>query len=268
LPAGTSIGYRSSGTVDFPAGTIIIKNFSSFDGSGNEKRIETRLLVLDPYDNEWKVMTYLWNDAQTDAVKYIIGKKLSIQVKDEDGILITTNYKVPNTNDCKGCHTHNAVITPIGPKIRALNFTPSFLSVNQLQDWANKGYLTGLPGSGVPQLPVWDDAVNFTLNERARAYLDMNCAHCHSEGGPASYTGYWLDYSVTDSTKLGIRKIPIAAGPGSGTLTYDVYPGHADSSIVIYRMNSTAAGIAMPEIARSVVHEKGVQLIREWIDSL
>ena len=268
LPEGETIGYKASGIVDFPAGTIIIKNFSSEDLSGGEKRLETRLLVLDPYDNEWKVMVYLWNDGQTEAVKHITGKSMAITVKDEDGISINTNYKVPNTNDCKSCHTNAAVITPIGPKIRSLNFTPSFSSNNQLQDWVSMGMLTGLPASGVPELPKWDDEVNFTLNERARAYLDMNCAHCHTNGGSASYTGYWLDYNQTDSTKLGVRKIPIAAGPGSGTLKYDVVPGKADSSIAIFRMSSTAPGIAMPELARSVVHEKGVELIRAWINSL
>lgn len=268
MPAGTSMAYRSSGVVDFPAGTIIIKNFSSLDGSGNEKRLETRLLVLDPYDNKWKVMAYLWNDAQTEAVRHIVGKNMTIEVKDEDGTPLTVNYKMPNTNDCKGCHTNNALVTPIGPKIRALNYTPSFSSQNQLQDWSAKGLLTGLPSSGIPILPEWDDPSNFDLNGRARAYMDMNCAHCHSEGGPASYTGYWLDYDQTDSVKLGVRKVPVAAGPGSGSLKYDVYPGHADSSITIYRMNSTVTGIAMPEIGRSVIHEKGVELIRAWIESL
>jgi uncharacterized repeat protein (TIGR03806 family) len=268
LPEGKSIGYRPDGIVDFPAGTIIVKNFSSVYPAGGEERLETRLLVLDPYDNKWKVMAYLWNDAQTEAVKHISGKNLSISVRDEDGILINTNYKVPNTNDCKSCHTNNSNVIPIGPKIRSLNFTPSFSAVNQLEDWSSKGVLTGLPASGVPVLPAWDDEVNFTLNERARAYLDMNCAHCHMDGGPAAYTGYWLDFGVTDSTKLGIRKIPIAAGPGSGPLKYDVVPGKPDSSIVIYRMNSTMPAIAMPEIARSIVHEKGVELIREWISSL
>jgi len=268
LPDGESISYKATGILDFPAGTVIIKNFSSEAPSGGEKRLETRLLVLDPYDNEWKVMVYLWNDGQTEAVKHITGKTMAITVKDEDGTSINTNYKVPNTNDCKGCHTNASVITPIGPKIRSLNFTPSFSSNNQLQDWVATGMLTGLPASGVPELPVWDDEVNFSLNERARAYLDMNCAHCHTNGGSASYTGYWLDYNETDSTKLGVRKIPIAAGPGSGTLKYDVVPGKADSSIIIFRMNSTSTGIAMPEIARSVVHVKGVELIREWINSL
>jgi uncharacterized repeat protein (TIGR03806 family) len=268
LPDDETIQYKTPGIVDFPAGTIIIKTFSSVGVSGGEKRLETRLLVLDPYDNEWKVMVYLWNDAETDALKHITGKTIAITVEDENGLLINTNYKVPNTNDCKNCHTNTGVVTPIGPKIRSLNFTPSFSSTNQLQSWVAQGILTNLPSSGVPILPNWDNPVDFSLDERARAYLDMNCAHCHTNGGAAYYTGFWLDYDETDSTKLGIRKIPIAAGPGSGTLTYDVVSGHADSSIVIFRMESTTPGITMPEIAKSIVHEKGVELIREWINSL
>lgn len=268
LPEGKTIGYKADGIVDFPAGTIIIKNFSSVYPDGSERRLETRLLVLDPFDNKWKVMNYLWNEAQTEAVKHIRGENLTISVKDEAGKLINVNYKVPNTNDCKSCHNNNGEILPIGPKIRSLNFTPSFSSKNQLEDWSAKGKLTGLPSSGVPKLPDWSDKVNFTLDERARAYLDMNCAHCHKEGGPAAYTGYWVDYAVTDSFKLGIYKSPIAAGPGSGPFKYDVVPGKPDSSIVIYRMNSTKPAIAMPETARSIVHEKGVELIREWISSL
>jgi uncharacterized repeat protein (TIGR03806 family) len=268
LPKGKAMGYQQDGIVDFPAGTIIIKTFSSLYPDGNERRLETRLLILDPYDSKWKVMNYLWNDGQTEAVKHLRGANLAITVKDESGTLMNVNYKVPNTNDCKSCHNNNSNILPIGPTIRSLNFTPSFSSKNQLSDWSSKGVLTGLPSSGVPKLPDWNDHVNYTLDQRARAYLDINCAHCHREGGAAGYTGYWVDYDITDSFKLGIYKSPIAAGPGSRPFSYDVVPGKPDSSIVIYRMNSTVPAIAMPETARSIVHEKGVELIREWISSL
>jgi uncharacterized repeat protein (TIGR03806 family) len=268
LPEGKSITYTDKGVLQFPLGSIIIKNFSHPKPEGGLQRIETRLLVLDPYDSKWKVMVYLWNETQTEAVKHITGKTLSINLKDEEGKWLTTNYKVPNTNDCKGCHISFSTITPIGPKARNLNFTPSFTSKNQLSDMAEKGHLSGLPASGVPVLPVWDDPLNFTLDQRARAYLEANCAHCHEDGGAAAYTGFWVDFEQTNTSKLGYYKVPIAAGPGSGVLTYDIVPGNADSSIVIFRMNSSQAGIAMPELARSVIHEKGVQLIREWIESL
>jgi hypothetical protein len=47
-----------------------------------------------------------------------------------------------------------------------------------------------------------------------------------------------------------------------------VVPGQADKSILIHRMNSTEVGVAMPELGRSTVHQEGVELIRQWINSL
>lgn len=267
LPENTEMIYKATGVVDFPKGTIIIKNFSSLDENDDLLRLETRLLVLDPFDDEWKVMVYLWNEEQTEATKHITGKNISINVKNDSGISLTTNYRVPNTNDCKRCHVKNSILTPIGPKIRALNFIPEGQTENQLEKWNEDGWISGLPGSGLPVLPNWMDDANFSLDERARAYLDMNCAHCHIQGGDAFNTGMFLEYEQTDSTKLGFFKIPVSAGPGSGSLTYDILPGDADESIIHYRMNSTQTGVSMPELARSMIHEEGVALIREWINS-
>jgi hypothetical protein len=85
LPENTEMIYKATGVVDFPKGTIIIKNFSSLDENDDPLRLETRLLVLDPFDDEWKVMVYLWNEEQTEATKHIIGKNISIKVKNDSG---------------------------------------------------------------------------------------------------------------------------------------------------------------------------------------
>lgn len=266
MPGGASMNYRIGDVVDFPPGTFIIKNFSALDDADGELRLETRLLLLDPYDNEWKVMVYLWNDQQTDAAKHIIGSNINIRVKNSVGSEINTMYHVPNTNECIQCHNNNDVVKPIGPRIRSLNFAPAG-SGNQLETWAANGRLTGLPSGGIPVLPDWLNTADFTLDERARAYLEMNCAHCHRQGGDAQSSGLFLDFDQSDSTHLGFYKTPLAAGPGTGGFTYDIVPGNASESIVVFRMNSTTPGIAMPESARSVIHEEGVALIREWIDS-
>jgi hypothetical protein len=34
------------------------------------------------------------------------------------------------------------------------------------------------------------------------------------------------------------------------------------------QMNSLEPGTAMPELARSIIHKEGVDLIRQWIDSM
>ncbi|MEO6190139.1 MAG: hypothetical protein ABIO44_07020 [Saprospiraceae bacterium] len=72
----------------------------------------------------------------------------------------------------------------------------------------------------------------------------------------------------TYSTALGICKSPVAAGSGSGGFSYSIIPGNPLKSIIIYRMSSNEPDVAMPELARSVMHEKGIQLISDWIVSL
>ncbi len=36
---------------------------------------------------------------------------------------------------------------------------------------------------------------------------------------------------------------------------------------MVYRMNSTSPAVAMPELGRSLIHDEGVQLIRDWISA-
>ena len=122
LPKRRSAAYKSSGLLDFPDSTIIIKNFAYNNEQDQKIMIETRLLVKNPADHKWIVMDYLWNKEQTDAVKHITGAKVPITLLDDDGNKISTTYQVPTTNDCKRCHVSDGMLTPIGPKARNLNY--------------------------------------------------------------------------------------------------------------------------------------------------
>ena len=75
-------------------------------------------------------------------------------------------------------------------------------------------------------------------------------------------------YYENNPKALGIYKTPIAAGRGSGDLEYDIVPGEPENSILIYRFNSVAPGIMMPELSRSLNHEEAIPLIEEWIKEL
>jgi hypothetical protein len=52
-------------------------------------------------------------------------------------------------------------------------------------------------------------------------------------------------------------KRPVAAGRGSGGRDFAIAPGEPDASILVYRMESTDPGIAMPELGRATVHAEG-----------
>jgi hypothetical protein len=61
----------------------------------------------------------------------------------------------------------------------------------------------------------------------------------------------------------------VAAGRGSGQgLSFDVVPGQPARSILVYRMESTDPGVMMPEVGRTLVHEEGVALVRQWVAAL
>ena len=147
VPAGKTARYTATGVLDFPDSTIIVKNFAYRNQSNQKIMIETRLLVKDPTEKTWRVMDYLWDSTQTDAVKTIIGARIPIKLLDDQGQKISTVYQVPNTNDCKRCHMNNSVISLIGPKARNLNFTLNGHSENQLSEWARQGKLSRTPQS-------------------------------------------------------------------------------------------------------------------------
>jgi hypothetical protein len=111
---------------------------------------------------------------------------------------------------------------------------------------------------------VWNDAKE-PLDARARAYLDINCGHCHNAKGAANTTALTLDIATPEDRHLGICKPPVAAGRGTGDHFFDIVPGKPGDSILPFRMESAEPGVMMPELGRSTVHREGLELIRAWI---
>ena len=60
---------------------------------------------------------------------------------------------------------------------------------------------------------------------------------------------------------------PVAGGSPDYPLG-DVVPGAAEESYLLFSMNTTDPRHKMPELGRSVIHQEGVALIREWINQL
>jgi len=273
LPEGTKAKYSSDEVLDFPVGTILIKNFyyqNDLSNSESGRRIiETRLLVHE--DKGWNALTYVWNADQTEAYLEISGTTIPVVWKAATGEVMNVDYSVPNLVQCKSCHELSGKMAPIGPSARQLNkeFNYSDGIHNQLAKWESLGILDELPEMvNVPQLPVWDESATGSTEQRARAWLEINCAHCHREEGPAKNTGLYLRYSETDLYRLGVNKPPVAAGRGSGGMKYAVVPRHPEKSILVHRMESLDPGVMMPELGRKLVHKEGVELVKQWISEM
>jgi uncharacterized repeat protein (TIGR03806 family) len=272
LPEGQHIDFDLLARWSFPQGTILIKNFIFSEEVGNtegpRRVVETRLLVYQGED--WKSHVYLWNDAQNEASRMVAGTFVDIEYRLEDGAPHNGLYVVPNTNQCKNCHGNDDRNLPIGTVTRQLNaeVERNGEMVNQLTWLAEQGAFSGpLPNlAGVPTLA--DPEGDGGLEERARAFLDANCAHCHSPGGDGGTSGLVLLASEADPNTYGVCKRPVAAGSGSGDLSYDIVPGAPDESIIIYRLKSLDPQIKMPEIPNLLVPERDVQLISDWISAM
>ncbi|MBK6460875.1 MAG: hypothetical protein IPF92_07695 [Myxococcales bacterium] len=167
---------------------------------------------------------------------------------------------MPSANQCKKCHQRGAGLVTLGP-------TPANLRRDErLARWVERGVLERVPE--VAAMPAWDDPAAGTVETRARAWLDVNCAHCHREDGSANTTGLILRFGERDPSKLGVCKSPVAAGRATGGLAFDVVPGRPEESILVHRLESNEPAVAMPEIGRSLGHAGAIDLVRGWIKGL
>lgn len=296
VPRGTSATYDPEKTFDFPVGTIIAKTFYYSTPAGatpgtssavlkvtpatyqsgttgidlsHSRLMETRLLIR--RSTGWVALPYVWNAAQTEATLQRTGAEIPLAY--HDGATTTRFvYSVPNVNQCAGCHAtdRTKALMPIGMKARHLNrnFPGADGDINQLTRLTNLGYLSGAPTAAQSPRNARFDDPSADVGARARAYLDINCAHCHSTTGPARVSGLWLDSATQDLRKLGACKPPIAAGRGTGAREFGLVPGHPEQSILAYRLATNDPGEMMPETGRSLVHAEGVALINQWIAGL
>lgn len=255
LPAGKKIAIGpENGKLIFPDGTILVKNFGYPDSKGALKLIETRLLLR--VNGDWVALPYFWRGDGSDADLKLAGARIPVDTVLADGRKVKISYAVPNKNQCKLCHGEAGAVVPIGPRLGNISFS--------------SGYETPFPEPLQSRYGSfdWRSDTRASLNDRARSYLDINCAHCHNPKGSASNSGLFLGRNVTSAIELGIGKRPVAAGRGAGDLTFVIEPGHPERSILLQRMKSIEPGIAMPELGRATVHVEGAALLKSWINAM
>jgi uncharacterized repeat protein (TIGR03806 family) len=307
VPTGQKINYNTTSTLDFPIGTAIVKTFyypkatgtdakytavglqttPSLQGTtisvSNYRLIETRVLVRQT-DGSWGGATYVWDADQKDATLTTGGAYFDLELVPASGATQKFTYAVPNLQSCQQCHasaTNGAgSMLPIGPKARNLNKNYAYsgtVTKNQLQQLSDLNLMNSFTSvTGLPTYANWTDTSQ-TLEARAKAYLDVNCAHCHVVGGYAGQSGLLLTHdnigNLATPDTWGVCKKPLATtaldanGP-LANMTYDINPKLPANSFLLYRMATTMTGQKMPVVGRGVNHTEAIALVRDWITSL
>ncbi len=262
----------------FPEGSILVKTFAypvdERDEALGERLIETRLLVHEA--SGWRPIVYQWNEAQTEARRVTGGATVDVSYVNAAGDTVEIPfYGIPANGACRECHGALPDTSPIGPKTPMLNRENDYGSgpVNQIDYMHSLGLFDEAPDAEPSRLTFPDpESADIAISDtdKARAYLDSNCAHCHSPEGETAFKELFLDWGstdpgTTDPFHWGVCKVFTSGGNGTTcTQVYNIEPGSPEDSFLACRVSITGPG-AMPEIGKSIVHPAGVEIIEAWI---
>ena len=263
------IRFAPTGEWVFPKGTVFVKHFElATDETHPEikRRLETRLLVCDAAGGVYGVC-YKWRADNRDADLLETNLSETIAIKTATGTRTQVWY-YPSRQDCLTCHTANAGYV-LGVKTRQLNrdlVYPTGVADNELRTWNHlelfDAKLTEADVKNLPRLASGDDATR-TLEDRARSYLDANCAQCHRPRGTVAYFDARYDTPLAEQNLI------------NGPVLIDeriehpriIAPNDIWRSILFMRANTTES-FKMPPLARNTIDEAGMKLLRQWIESL
>jgi len=268
MPEGVKATYNGDGKVlEFPTGTILIKNFyyDNVQPDNTTRIIETRLMIRK--STGWIFADYIWNTEQTEAYFNLDGGHTPVTWM-EGAEQKTTNYRLPPETECFTCHKKQETIAAIGPKPQNLNKNYLYADgvQNQLSRWVQEGYLNEALPQQIVSTADWTDT-SLPLDLRVRSYLDINCAHCHSDGAHCDYRPMRFAFSETSlPSNLGICVPP--EENINNSLTYIVAKKNALRSVMRYRINTTDPAQRMPILGRTIVHTEAVAMIELWINSM
>jgi uncharacterized repeat protein (TIGR03806 family) len=284
MPSGLKATFNGNEkSLELPVGAAIIKTFyydnvQNVTPVGATRIIETRVMIRK--STGWIFADYVWNAQQTEAFLDNLGSFTEVTWL-ENGVSKTANYRIPSEEQCIVCHkkkemingVEETVFTPIGIKPQNLNYNYNYgsTSKNQLTKWIEEGYLENnftLPSASTSTIDYNDTSKSIDL--RVRSYFDINCAHCHQDGRHCDYRPMRFAFNETQNnrTNMGVCVETADMQDFDPALSKIVTPGNINRSMMYFRLNTTDETYRMPLHGRTVIHEEGIQLIQQWINSL
>ncbi len=267
LPGDRRAKFKANGSWDLPEGTVLVKTFSlSLDGTDRPRRVETRLLARQ--GKEWYGYSYRWNPEQTEAVLVAEeGADAEFEVVDAKGNHRKQVWRFPSRSECMVCHTRAANFV-LGLTTPQLNRDLPDAPENQLERFERLDVIEGdrlpkRPGELGRLVDPYDKTAK--VSQRARSYLQANCAACHVNAGGGN-SRIVLSHKTPSDKMQAIDTAPQHDHFGI-TQPQVIAAGRPADSVLLKRMRLRGRG-QMPPLATSVVDEAAARLIEAWIVEL
>jgi mono/diheme cytochrome c family protein len=223
-------------------------------------------------DRTWSGYSYEWNglapaEKQTQATLLPGEKDKPLATIDggtgaaaPDGGVQSWHF--PSREQCLQCHTAEAGRS-LGPTTQQLNFDYPAAGSNQVDAFVARGVFDAAPKK-LDAYPAPFVSGSATLEQRARSYMQANCAICHRPGGALMDVD--LRYT-TPFKNTNLCNMDIVRGTGEGLPTKRLVPGSPSASALSYRMHDLGPN-RMPKVGSSVVDKEGSKLVDDWITAL
>jgi len=254
----------------FPKDSVLVKTLSLEMRRGDpqsRRPIETQILHYDGVN--WMPYTYQWNADQTDAnLVDVTGLDVNLEILDNEspGGKHQQVWRFAGRSECQRCHNKwSGPALAFGTFHFATNGNRTTDSKDQLDDFVRVGLIETAPSVGDRASLVTPSDPSATIEDRARAYLHVNCAHCHRMHAGGSVLSFMHADLALDKTNL------IGARPSQGTFGIHgaevIAPRDPFRSVLLYRMAKLGSG-RMPHIGSFEVDIDGVDLISKWIEQM
>jgi len=242
LPAGQAMTATSNGSWTAPNGTFVVKEFAFESTPGNpatRRTVETRFLVKTA--SGWLGFTYQWRANGTDADLLNDGQYFYDWPLDGGG---TYRHVYPSRSHCQSCH-HSSQGPLLGIRSQQLARFMDYGGkiAEQLPTLAAIG--VG-PGTAVAPIIAAHDP-SATFEQRTRAYMAANCAHCHNP------------------TNIAVKDLRYTTPLASTNLCSSIVPGSPPQSVVYARVTQRPG---MPPLGTLAPDPLAEHLLGSWISAM